>query len=99
MNENEARGLTEMYIALTSMEGIGIVTQNRLLTVCGGIRNCFSMDKAEILKHTRNIFPNLRLKLRGLLIGLVRVGIYVEQEIAMNAIHKHASIYLIPVSR
>ena len=50
MNENEARGLTEMYLALTSMEGIGIVTQNRLLTVCGGIRNCFSMDKAEILR-------------------------------------------------
>ena len=50
MNENEARGLTEMYLALTSVEGIGIVTQNRLLTVCGGIRNCFSMDKAEILR-------------------------------------------------
>ena len=49
MNENEARGLTEMYLALTSVEGIGIVTQNRLLTVCGGIRNCFTMDKAEIL--------------------------------------------------
>lgn len=49
MNENEARELTEMYLALTSVEGIGIVTQNRLLTVCGGIRNCFTMDKAEIL--------------------------------------------------
>jgi len=50
MNENEARELTEMYLALTSVEGIGIVTQNRLLTVCGGIRNCFTLDKAEILR-------------------------------------------------
>jgi len=50
MNDNVVRELTEMYLALTSMEGIGIVTQNRLLTICGDIRNCFSMDTAEILR-------------------------------------------------
>ena len=50
MNDNVVRELTEMYLALTSMEGIGIVTQNRLITICGDIRNCFSMDTAEILR-------------------------------------------------
>jgi len=38
-----------LYLALANIAGIGVVTQNRLLAVCKGIRNCFSMTADEIM--------------------------------------------------
>ncbi len=53
---------TELYVRLTLIDGIGPVTQNHLLEICGGINACFDIDIEEIAKLDRKMHGRFRIR-------------------------------------
>ena len=41
------------YVLLSTIAGFGVVSQNRILGLCGDIKNCFSLDADELLYRDR----------------------------------------------
>lgn len=45
---------TELYVMMTLIPGLGPVTQNKLLKMTGGIRECFSLTEDMVLLEKKN---------------------------------------------
>ncbi len=58
------------YIMLSQMQGIGAVTQNALLNICGNIEECFDADYEELVNTDKTARSG---------IGKKRIGLFTSQ--------------------
>lgn len=63
----------ELYVQLSLIDGIGPVSQNRMLQICGGIDACFEMDVNDIMELDRKEPCEFR-------IGKARLQKFAEQK-------------------
>ncbi len=61
---------TKKYLMLSHIKGIGSVSQNALLDICGDIESCFEIGYEELVRADRNL---------SVRIGEKRIGIFVSQ--------------------
>ena len=53
--------MIEKYIIISLIPGLGVISQNRLLKLCGGVEECFQISQDELMRRDNMVSSNRRI--------------------------------------